>query len=106
VLTKLTSPAWSLWWPKSTSSSEPLQDKFKQYFEDEAIPDEDRPESAIPKSDDENADEKEEDGAAGKKSKKGAKGAKGKKAAGDTDADEKEEKKPKKGSKKAKVYSV
>ncbi|KAH8089309.1 hypothetical protein HD553DRAFT_163268 [Filobasidium floriforme] len=81
---------------------EPLQDKFKQYFEDEAIPDEDRPESAIPKSDDENAEDKEEDGAAGKKGKKGAKGAKGKKAAGDTDADEKEEKKPKKGSKKVK----
>jgi hypothetical protein len=78
-----------------------------QYFENEEIPDEDRPESAIPKSDEEAVEE--EDANAGKKGKKesasAAKGGKGKKAAVDGDVDEKEEK-PKKGAKKVKVSHV
>jgi cytoskeletal protein RodZ len=47
--------------------SEAAQEKFVQYFNDEQVPLEDRPESAIPKTDDEN--EAEEDGDSKKKGK-------------------------------------
>lgn len=61
-----------------------------QYYENEEVPAEDLPESAIPKSEDEPADEGGE--------KKGKKSAKGKKTAVDGDKE-----KPKKTTKKVKV---